>query len=127
MCVAVTVVVIERIRDSRGATAQRKCRSRGLSSARAGNLSLFGFVRKPRNRTGLCDCKTLPVGLVWVTGSSGTGKSTVRVELARRGYASFDTDQDGITAWRDRTTGQEVDYPSDLARDPTTGSRGTVG
>ncbi len=53
------------------------------------------------------------MGLVWVTGNSGTGKSTVRVELARRGYASFDTDEDGITAWRDRTTGKEVDDPGD--------------
>ena len=52
-------------------------------------------------------------GLVWITGNSGTGKSTVRAELARRGYASFDTDEDGITVWRDRATGQEVAYPAD--------------
>jgi AAA domain len=53
------------------------------------------------------------VGLVWVTGNSGTGKSTVRVELARRGYSSFDTDEDGITAWRDRITGKKVEDPGD--------------
>jgi predicted ATPase len=51
--------------------------------------------------------------LVWITGNSGTGKSTVRAELARRGYASFDTDEDGIAVWRDRATGQEVAYPGD--------------
>jgi dephospho-CoA kinase len=51
------------------------------------------------------------VGLVWVTGNSGTGKSTVRIELARRGRLSFDTDEDGMTVWRHRSTGVEVDYP----------------
>jgi dephospho-CoA kinase len=53
------------------------------------------------------------VGLVWITGNSGTGKSTVRVELARRGYQSFDADEDGISVWRDRTSGDEVYDPGD--------------
>jgi hypothetical protein len=53
------------------------------------------------------------VGLIWVTGNSGTGKSTVRLELARRGYPSFDTDEDGITVWRRRATGEQVSYPAD--------------
>jgi len=53
------------------------------------------------------------VGLVWITGVSGTGKSTVRVELATRGYQSFDTDEDGIAVWRRRTTGAEVYDPGD--------------
>ena len=51
------------------------------------------------------------MGLVWITGVSGTGKSTVRVELATRGYQSFDTDEDGIAVWRLRTTGEEVYDP----------------
>jgi uridine kinase len=53
------------------------------------------------------------VSLVWITGVSGTGKSTVRVELAKRGYQSFDTDEDGIAVWRRRTTGDEVYDPGD--------------
>jgi shikimate kinase len=53
------------------------------------------------------------VGLVWITGNSGTGKSTVRVELARRGYRSFDTDEDGIAVWRSRATGEQVHDPGD--------------
>jgi dephospho-CoA kinase len=53
------------------------------------------------------------VGLVWITGVSGTGKSTVRLELARRGYQSFDTDEDGIAVWRLRTTGEQVHDPGD--------------
>lgn len=50
------------------------------------------------------------MGLVWITGNSGTGKSTVRIELARRGYPSFDTDDDGIAVWRSRITGEQVCY-----------------
>jgi dephospho-CoA kinase len=53
------------------------------------------------------------VGLVWITGVSGSGKSAVRVELARRGYQGFDTDEDGIAVWRLRTTGEEVYDPGD--------------
>jgi hypothetical protein len=45
--------------------------------------------------------------------SLGPGKSTVRVELATRGYQSFDTDEDGIAVWRIRTTGEEVYDPGD--------------
>jgi hypothetical protein len=62
----------------------------------------------------LWTCETdLAVGLVWITGVSGTGKSTVRVELARRGYPSYDTDEDGIATWRLRSTGEEVFDPGD--------------
>ena len=53
------------------------------------------------------------MGLIWITGNSGTGKSTVRIALARRGYRSFDTDEDGIAVWRSRVTGEQVLYPSD--------------
>jgi hypothetical protein len=45
--------------------------------------------------------------------SQGPWKSTVRVELARRGYQSFDTDEDGIAGWRLRATGEEVYDPGD--------------
>lgn len=51
------------------------------------------------------------MGLVWITGVSGTGKSTLRVELASRGYQSFDADEDGIAAWHLRSTGEEVYDP----------------
>jgi hypothetical protein len=37
----------------------------------------------------------------------------VRVELATRGYQSFDTDEDGIAVWRLRTTGEEIYDPGD--------------
>ena len=37
----------------------------------------------------------MPVAIVLVTGMSGTGKSTVLAELARRGHAVVDTDERG--------------------------------
>jgi dephospho-CoA kinase len=51
------------------------------------------------------------VGLVLITGNCGTGKSTVRLELARRGFSSYDTDEDGIAGWRLRATGEPVEGP----------------
>jgi AAA domain len=38
---------------------------------------------------------------IFVTGMSGTGKSTVLQELARRGFRTVDTDEGGWTEWRD--------------------------
>jgi dephospho-CoA kinase len=49
------------------------------------------------------------VSLVWITGMSGVGKSSVHRELRRRGRASFDADEDGICAWHDPETGNVVD------------------
>jgi len=45
------------------------------------------------------------VTLVYVTGISGAGKSTVRDELARRGYLAFDTDEDEVAQWTHKVTG----------------------
>jgi len=51
--------------------------------------------------------------LTYVTGNSGAGKSSVRKELQRRGYEAHDTDDDGITTWINKTTGQAVERPED--------------
>ncbi|SEP09040.1 Dephospho-CoA kinase [Amycolatopsis saalfeldensis] len=51
--------------------------------------------------------------MVWVTGSSGTGKSTVCAFLKSRGEPAFDADWDGYNHWVDRTTGQAVADPPD--------------
>ena len=48
------------------------------------------------------------VGLVYVTGISGAGKSTVCVELRRRGFESHDTDQEGNAVWVNRITGVQT-------------------
>ncbi|MGW5361955.1 AAA family ATPase [Actinopolymorpha pittospori] len=54
--------------------------------------------------------------LVWVTGTSGAGKSTVRAELRRRGYIAYDTDEDHLSRYFDKSSGVEVLYPSAVAQ-----------
>jgi hypothetical protein len=51
--------------------------------------------------------------VVWVTGSSGTGKSTVCALLKDRGEPAFDADWDGYNHWVDRISGQPVADPPD--------------
>jgi len=43
--------------------------------------------------------------LIFVTGISGAGKSTVRIELVQRGYEAYDTDEDGIARFVNKMTG----------------------
>jgi len=49
--------------------------------------------------------------LIYITGVSGSGKSAVRVELVKRGYKAFDTDEDRIAAFYNNETGGIVDKP----------------
>jgi hypothetical protein len=51
--------------------------------------------------------------LVWVTGNSGTGKSTVCGLLRARGHVAFDADEDGFSHWIDRASGAVVVAPPD--------------
>src|SRR2546425_13033710 len=51
------------------------------------------------------------MGLVWITGVSGAGKSTVRERLVKLGYEAHDTDADDFRQWRRKTTGADVDPP----------------
>lgn len=43
--------------------------------------------------------------LIYVTGISGAGKSTVCGELQARGFAAFDSDEGGLSLWHDNDTG----------------------
>jgi shikimate kinase len=54
--------------------------------------------------------------LIYVTGPTAAGKSTVRSELVRRGYEAHDADADELTSWYDSQTGQPVAYPADVER-----------
>jgi dephospho-CoA kinase len=68
---------------------------------------------------------------VLVTGMSGTGKSTVLAELARRGFQAVDTDDPPWTEWSDEDGGyvwREELISELLARDdgPTLYVSGTV-
>lgn len=56
--------------------------------------------------------------LVWVTGISGTGKSTVRAELRARGHPAYGTDEDGLACWQNRLTGGLVHDVSAEMRTP---------
>jgi broad-specificity NMP kinase len=45
------------------------------------------------------------MGLIYVTGISGAGKSTVRAELRARGFVAHDVDEDGYKSWYRRESG----------------------
>ena len=51
--------------------------------------------------------------LVWVTGSSGVGKSTVYAPLKSRGELAVDADWEGYSHWVDRKSGRVVTNPPD--------------
>jgi hypothetical protein len=56
--------------------------------------------------------------LVWVTGLSGTGKSSVAVGLRELGHRSVDADDDGMSGWRSHATGEVVPSPPLAQRPP---------
>ncbi|HJQ09317.1 MAG TPA: hypothetical protein VJ836_07605 [Candidatus Saccharimonadales bacterium] len=56
--------------------------------------------------------------LVYITGPSGSGKSTVRNELIMRGYETYDTDEDGMSAWYNNQTLEPVERPAEKDRTP---------
>ncbi|MFO0971157.1 MAG: hypothetical protein U0520_02285 [Candidatus Saccharimonadales bacterium] len=43
--------------------------------------------------------------LILITGISTSGKSTMAVELTKRGYEAYDTEHNGIGAWFNKETG----------------------
>jgi dephospho-CoA kinase len=49
--------------------------------------------------------------LIYITGSSGAGKSTVRKELQERGFEAHDTDEDGFSHWVNIKTKAQVRIP----------------
>jgi broad-specificity NMP kinase len=56
-------------------------------------------------------CEASSVRLVWVSGNSGAGKSTVCELLKSRGELAIDADWEDYSHWVDRTTGSVVADP----------------
>lgn len=46
--------------------------------------------------------------LIFITGTSTSGKSTIVKELTKRGYEAYDTEHNGISAWYNKETGERV-------------------
>ncbi len=44
------------------------------------------------------------MSLIYITGVSGTGKSTVWAELKNRGIEAYDVDEDGLARWQNNKT-----------------------
>jgi hypothetical protein len=58
------------------------------------------------------------VGLIYVTGISGAGKSAACAELLRRGFDADDTDAHGNAGWVDRSTGEVLGRLPSAERTP---------
>ncbi len=53
------------------------------------------------------------MSLIYITGTPGTGKSTVLRELQARGHKAHGTDEHGYSQWIDRKTNKAVVPPED--------------
>jgi len=51
--------------------------------------------------------------LIYITGVSGSGKSTVAAELKKRGYEAIDADNEGYNFWHDNETNVIVPIPDE--------------
>ena len=57
--------------------------------------------------------------LMWITGISGSGKSSVRRELRRRGHTALGTDEDGLAHWVESESGAVTRRETMLVGDRT--------
>jgi len=48
------------------------------------------------------------MALLYITGSPGSGKSSVKEELVIRGYASYGGGEDGFAAFYNNDTGKRI-------------------
>jgi adenylate kinase family enzyme len=46
--------------------------------------------------------------LIFITGISTSGKSTIAAELSHRGYEAYDTEHNSMSAWLNKATGQRT-------------------
>src|ERR1700685_1258244 len=89
-----------------------------LANPRRSNISV-PFIRRMAHRSDpvrrearyAFACEALSMALVWVTGSSGVGKSTVCALLKNRGELPVDADWQGYSHWLNRMSGQVLTNP----------------
>lgn len=48
------------------------------------------------------------MALIFITGISTSGKSTIASELQKRGFEAYDTEHNGISAWFNKQTGKRA-------------------
>lgn len=48
------------------------------------------------------------MSLIFITGISTSGKSTIATELQNRGYEAYDTEHNGMSAWYNKETGERA-------------------
>jgi broad-specificity NMP kinase len=46
--------------------------------------------------------------LIYITGISGSGKSSISNKLKERGYEAYDADREGFNGWVNNKTGQTI-------------------
>ncbi len=51
--------------------------------------------------------------LIYITGTSGSGKSTVLKELSKQGFEAHGVDEEGFADWINRETGAIIPFPDD--------------
>lgn len=49
--------------------------------------------------------------LIYITGVSGAGKTTVSHELVARGFESYDIEEDNLVEWRNTETDEKASFP----------------
>ncbi len=59
------------------------------------------------------DCILFAMALIYITGISGSGKSTIAQELKKRRYEAIDADNDGYNQWHNNETNEIVPSPGD--------------
>lgn len=58
------------------------------------------------------------MSLIYITGPTASGKSTICEKLDKMGYETYDTDKDGTRYWIDDTTGEATkEFKKDEAQD----------
>lgn len=54
---------------------------------------------------------------VFITGESGTGKTTLGKNLKQKGFSVIDIDEDGLCHWINKETGNRITYKADLNKE----------